>query len=86
MKWSAELVDEVPPGVVTVMSTTPAEPAGDVAEHEVLDEQLTAVPALPPKATVDEPTTKPVPVIVTAVPPPIGPAFGLTEVTVGTTS
>ena len=70
MNWSAELVALVPPGVVTVTLTTPAEPEGDVAVQVVLEEQLTAVPALPPKETVLEPTTKTVPVMVTTSPPP----------------
>ena len=85
-KWSAGLVADVPPGVVTVMSTTPADSAGDVAVHEVLEEQLTEVPALPPKATVLEPTTKPVPVIVTTVPAESGPKSGLMAPTVGARS
>jgi hypothetical protein len=55
----------MPPAVVTVTSTTPADSPGEVAVHEVDDEQLTEVPALAPKATVVDPTTKPVPEMVT---------------------
>jgi hypothetical protein len=43
---------------------------------------VTAVAAVPPKVTV-APAKKPVPEIVTAVPPAIGPLLGTTEVTVG---
>lgn len=49
----------------------------------VADEQLTDVPAPRPKLTVLEPGTKPVPVIVTAVPPATGPALGLRALTTG---
>ena len=37
--------------------------------HEVDDEQLTEVPDVAPNLAVLEPTTKPVPVMVTTVPP-----------------
>ena len=43
---------------------------------------FTLVPAAPPKSTV-EPVMKPVPVIVTDVPPAAGPVFGDTDVTAG---
>jgi hypothetical protein len=43
---------------------------------------VTPVAAMPPKVTV-APLTKFVPVMVTAVPPAVGPLFGETEVTVG---
>ena len=49
---------------------------------EVLLTTLTAVAAVPPKLTV-APGRNPVPVIVTAVPPLPGPAFGVIEVIVG---
>ena len=86
MKWSAELIVLVPPAVVTVRSTTPADPAGEVALHEVVEAQLTDVPALAPKATVVEPTTKPVPEMVTTSPPLVVPAAGLIPVTLGRAS
>jgi hypothetical protein len=76
----------VPPDVVTVTLTVLV-PAGETAVQEVDDEQDTLVPALPPKLTVVELRppggTKPVPVMVTVVPPPTGPPLGLTPVTVG---
>jgi hypothetical protein len=49
----------------------------DVAELTVNELALVA-----PNVTADA-AVKPVPVMVTLVPPPVGPAFGLTAVTVG---
>jgi len=81
VKWSAEDVTLVPPAVVTVMSTVPIDPAGDVATIWVaVFETIEA--AAPPKWT-DVALFRPVPVIVTDVPPATGPAAGETEVTVG---
>jgi hypothetical protein len=80
--WSLVLVALVPPGVVTVMSTVPAAPAGAVAEIW-LDLLTTNVAAVPPKLTPVAPV-KPVPLIVTVVPPVVGPDVGLTLVTDGT--
>jgi len=37
LNWSAELVALVPSGVVTVMSTVPAEPGGAMAVIEVAE-------------------------------------------------
>jgi hypothetical protein len=68
-------VAEVPPGVVTVMSTVPADSAGEVTVQLVV-EQLTAVAAVSPKLAVVLPVTKLAPVRVTTVPPPSGPALG----------
>ena len=87
MNWSAEEGAEVPPGVVTVTSTVP-EPAGEVAVQEVVEEQDTPVAALEPKSTVVPAVAvrKLVPVIVTEVPPVVGPADGEMPVTVGTGS
>ena len=82
MYWSAVLVALVPPGVVTVTSTVPVLPAGAVA---VICEPLTTVTlvaAVDPKSTAVVPVN-PVPVIVTLVPPPVGPAAGATCATVG---
>ena len=81
VNWSAELVGETPPGVVTVTFTVP-EPAGLVAVIEVDEVTLTAVAGLAPKVTV-EPVVKPVPVMVTTVLPAAGPVDGLTALTVG---
>jgi hypothetical protein len=82
VKWSAELVAEVPPGVVTVTSTTPASPAGEVAVMLVSLATVNEIAALDPKLTAVAPVY-PVPVIVTAVPPATGPDAGATTVTVG---
>jgi hypothetical protein len=70
----------VPPAVVTVTSTVPT-PAGEVA---VIWVALSTVkePALLPNLTAVAPE-KLVPVMVTLVPPDVGPVFGLTLVTVG---
>ena len=83
MKRSAALVAEVAPDTVTVTSTVPAEPAGEVALHWVTVEHVTAVAAEAPKNADPAPTTKPVPVMVTTVPPTSGPAPGLTPEMVG---
>ena len=68
------------------MSTVPEDCAGAVAVIEVGELTVTPVAAWPvPNATVD-PATKLVPVIVTVVAPPVGPAVGLTAVIVGVAS
>lgn len=74
----------VPPAVVTVMSTTPAEPAGDVAVIEValLTEKDDAL-VLPNLTSVAP--VKFVPVIVTLLPPAVEPDDGEMDVTAGTT-
>ena len=77
----ARLPDRLP-GLVTVTVTAPAVPAGVVAVMVVLLTTTTFVAAALPKVTV-APVAKFVPVIVTAVPPVVGPLFGLTLVTVG---
>ena len=65
----------VPPAAVTLTSTVPV-PAGAVAVS--CDGLLKVnVAGLPPKLTADAPK-KLEPVIVTVVPPPGGPVFGLT--------
>ena len=66
---------------MTVTSTGPAEPEGLVT---VMDESLltVGVAAFDPKLTAVA-WVKPVPVIVTVVPPATGPFDGLTFVTVG---
>jgi hypothetical protein len=71
----------VPPGVVTLTSTVPV-PAGEVAV--IWDGLLTVKEpaALPPKLTALT-TKKLLPLMITLVPPDIGPVFGLTLVTVG---
>jgi hypothetical protein len=84
VKWSAELVAEVPPGVVTVTSTVPAEPAGAVAVMLVALTTVNEVAAVLPKLTAVAPVN-PLPVMVTAVPPASGPATGEIPVTTGAT-
>jgi hypothetical protein len=79
---SADPVADVPPTVVTVTSTVPAEPAGEVAVIDELEFTVTPVAALDPKLTAVAPVRS-VPVIVTDVPPVAGPAEGDTAVTVG---
>jgi hypothetical protein len=69
--------------LVTVTSTVPAEPAGDVALIEVGDTTVTPVAFVAPNFTTAPVVVKFVPVIVTDVPPLVGPEFGLTAVTVG---
>ncbi len=71
----------MPPGVVTVTSTTPV-PAGLSAVILVLLTTVRVVAAMVPKSTTEAPV-KLVPVMVTRVPPPAGPEVGLSAVTAG---
>jgi len=73
------------PPTVTVTVTAPALPAGVVAVICVALTTTTLVAAAPPNVTV-APVAKSVPVIVTAVPPTVGPLFGDTLLTVGITT
>jgi hypothetical protein len=68
--------------LVTVTVTAPALPAGVVAVIVVLLTTVTFVAAALPKVTA-APEAKFVPVIVTVVPPEVGPLLGDTPVTVG---
>lgn len=72
-----------PAEVVTVTCTVPTEPAGAIAVVWVGESRVNAV-AVPPNRTVVEPVN-PVPVIVTSVPPVVGPAAGEMDVIVGMT-
>jgi len=77
---------QLPPPLafVTVTVTVPAAWAGLVALQVVVEAQLTAVAAVPPNVTVVAPKLlKPVPLIVTAVPPAVEPLGGDTLVTAG---
>src|SRR5438270_9103543 len=78
---------DVPPDVVTRTSTVLGGEIvpGDVAVIVVELTTVTPVAAVAPKATV-APLMKLVPLIVTDVPPPEGPLFGLTAVTDGVTA
>ena len=73
---------ERPLEFVTVTVTVPTAPAGDVAEMVVLFSTVTLVAALVPNVTM-APAAKLVPVMVTAVPPLVGPVLGPIPVTVG---
>jgi hypothetical protein len=81
VKLSAPEVVEVPLNVVTVTSTVP-DPAGEVAVIEVAEFTVNEVALVVPNLTAEAPS-RPVPVMVTLVLPAVGPAFGLTTVTVG---
>ena len=71
----------VPPPVVTVTSTVPV-PAGAVAVMDVALLTVKVVAAVAPNFTAVAPVRL-VPVMVTEVPPVLGPVVGLTPVTVG---
>ena len=68
--------------LVTNTFTAPAACAAVVAVIDVLPTTFTAVAAVPPRLTV-APARKPVPVIVTEVPPDAVPVVGVIDVTVG---
>ena len=74
--------NEVPPGVVTVISTAPSGPAGEVAVIVVSDTTVNAEAGVSPKSTAVAPVN-PVPEMVTAVPPSGEPWLGATLLTVG---
>jgi len=85
VNWSALEVAEVPAGVVTVTSTSPAEPAGEVQPIEVSPSTKQSVAATEPNMTEVAPVN-PDPVMDTCVPPSVDPDVGLTPVTVGRTA
>ena len=75
----------MPPKVVTLTSTTPGVTvAGDTAVIEVVELTVTLVADTPPNVTV-APLMKLVPVMITDVPPAVGPDVGLIDVTAGVT-
>ena len=76
MYWSAPVVALVPPGVVTVTWTVPAVPAGAVAVIWVALMTVKWWRLSAPNLTAVAPVRL-VPVIVTEVPPAVGPAAGL---------
>ena len=80
--WSALLVDDEPPLLVTVTSTVPAASAGAVAVIDVAEFTVTLEAAVDPNLTVF-PEANPLPLMVTDVPPAVGPLAGLTAETVG---
>ena len=71
-----------PPEPVNTTSRAPAVPAGVTTVIEVALVLTIDVPAVPPNVTEDVPV-KLVPVIVTVVPPAIGPDDGVIDVIVG---
>ena len=84
VNWSPLTIAEVPPGVVTVTSTSPGPPtAGEVAVIEVSELTVKLAAAVEPKATEVAPLNSD-PVTVTVVPPLTGPEVGATELIVGT--
>jgi hypothetical protein len=68
--------------VLTVTALTPAAPAGEVAVTVLSESTVTAVAAVVPKFTLRVPI-KSAPVMVTTVPPAIGPEVGVMEVITG---
>ena len=78
---SAGDVADVPPSATTVTSTAPAEPGGAVALIDVADSTVNVADAAPKRTSVT--LVKPVPVIVTLVPPVSGPCVGLMADTIG---
>ena len=72
----------MPPGVLTVTSTVPADAAGEVAVIWVDELTATLVELVAPKLTT-EAAVRLVPVMTTEVPPTRGPVTGDRPVTVG---
>ncbi|KRC90086.1 hypothetical protein ASE25_11390 [Terrabacter sp. Root85] len=72
----------VPPGVVTLTVTAPAEPAGLVALTCVELTTVRLVPAIVPNFTAVAPVRL-LPVMVTTVPPVVGPVVGEIELATG---
>ena len=84
--WLSRCLADVPPGVVTVTSTVPAEPVGDVAVICELDLTVTAAAGFPDPKSTRLFAVKFEPLIVTDVPPATGPTVGLMLVSVGVCS
>jgi hypothetical protein len=82
VNWSLELVGDVPLELVTVTSTVPAEWAGEVVVISVSETTVNEAAAVVPKWT-DVAPVKVVQVIVTGVPPAVGPDVGEIALTVG---
>ena len=66
----------------TVTTTVPADSAGEMAVIEVEESTVTDAAGVVPKSTV-APVAKPVPVMVTLVPPDVYPEVGEIELTTG---
>jgi hypothetical protein len=82
VNWSAADVVLVPAEVVTVTSTVPAAPEGEVAVMEVAPLTVNVVAAVVPNFTAVAPE-KLAPVMVMLVSPVVGPLVGLMDVTEG---
>jgi len=76
LKCACDEISLVPPGVVTVTLTVPADPAGgDSAVIDVAEPTVKLFAALKPKLTAVAPDS-PWPVIVTTAPPAVEPVLG----------
>jgi hypothetical protein len=82
VNWSATPTALVPLGVITVTSTGPAVPAGEVAVTDMSLLKMNDAAGMEPKSTAVAPV-KPVPVISTVSPPIVVPVLGDTMVTAG---
>lgn len=82
MNLSAKLLILEPPGAVTVTSTVPAYPTGEVAMISVVLSTVKLDASEEPKLTAVVPM-KPFPIIMTEVLPVVGPEEGLMLVTTG---
>jgi hypothetical protein len=82
VNWSAALVVLGPPGEITVTSPSPATDGGDGTVIDVSLFTVNPVAAVVPKSTAVA-AVKPVPLIVTVVPPDAGPSVGVMPVTRG---
>jgi hypothetical protein len=79
---SAALAALVPLGVITLMSTMPLPAAGEIAVMLLAEFTVKLVAGVPPNSTAVAPV-KPVPVMVTEVPPAVVPLAGLRPVIAG---
>src|SRR5262245_57599970 len=82
VNWSPDTVEEVPLGVVTVMWTVPADPAGASAVIWISETTVKLLAATPPNETAVAPR-KLLPNSVTSVPPAVLPDVGLISATAG---
>jgi hypothetical protein len=82
VNWSAAEVADAPPTVVTTTSTVPADAAAGVTDVIVVEFTSVNDCATEPNISCVAPV-KFVPVIVTCVPPVVGPELGLTDVIAG---
>ena len=82
MNSSSAEIAEMPPAVVTLRSTVPAEAAGEIAVISVEDTTSKEVAKAAPNLT-EVAAVRLVPVIVTAVPPEIRPFVGEIELMTG---